>query len=424
MKNLFVIMLILSGAIYHASSQDADNKISSGRDQALKIYLDCAYCDLEYFKSNFLSVNYITERKDADVYILVTAISTGGGGLEYSMQLKGLGRFKSCSDTVVFNLPPDATEELTRSTILENAQLGLVPFLMKTPAKQRLSLFIDEEDIAFDGTDINDPWRNWVFEVSGLGMIANQKTSKFYGLTGGLFIKKVTPEIKLESDNELIYNENRMSLYEGDSVIYSTVTSHKMFLSRNLFVKSLGEHCGLGGLASFVRDDNLNLDMKFVVGPAVEFNLYRYADASQKEFRFLYGVTYEHINYMDSTIFNKMIDNLFTHELHIKFMQIMDWGEIIINAWGTGYINDWTQYALGARASANIYIVKGFSFHIHGDFSYIQNQAGLRKGAVSPEEFLLGQREMETDYTYGMSIGFSYRFGSIFNNAVNPRFGP
>ena len=202
MKNLLVILLILLGAINHASSQDEADSKSYGREQALKIYLDCASCDMEYFKSNFLSVNYVTERKDADVYILVTDITTGSGGLEYSMQLKGFGRFKSFSDTVVFSLPAYATEEVTRSTILENTQLGLVPFLMKTPTKERIILIIDEEGLALDGLDINDPWKNWVFEVRGGGIISNQKTSKFYGLTGGLYIKKITPEIKLESDNE------------------------------------------------------------------------------------------------------------------------------------------------------------------------------------------------------------------------------
>jgi hypothetical protein len=39
------------------------------------------------------------------------------------------------------------------------------------------------------------------------------------------------------------------------------------------------------------------------------------------------------------------------------------------------------------------------------------------------EELLLGQREMYSDFNYNVGIGLSYRFGSIFNNAVNPRFG-
>ena len=37
-------------------------------------------------------------------------------------------------------------------------------------------------------------------------------------------------------------------------------------------------------------------------------------------------------------------------------------------------------------------------------------------------EVLLRQRELATGYRFFVSGGISYRFGSIFNNVVNPRF--
>ena len=47
---------------------------------------------------------------------------------------------------------------------------------------------------------------------------------------------------------------------------------------------------------------------------------------------------------------------------------------------------------------------------------------GLEAGATD-EEVLLRRRQLETSFTYFVSAGFTYRFGSIFNNIVNPRFG-
>jgi hypothetical protein len=35
----------------------------------------------------------------------------------------------------------------------------------------------------------------------------------------------------------------------------------------------------------------------------------------------------------------------------------------------------------------------------------------------------LRRRQRETDFRYQMNFGFSFRFGSIFNNVVNPRRG-
>jgi hypothetical protein len=37
---------------------------------------------------------------------------------------------------------------------------------------------------------------------------------------------------------------------------------------------------------------------------------------------------------------------------------------------------------------------------------------------------LTQQRQLQTGYRYFTNFGISYRFGSIFNNVVNPRFGP
>ena len=44
-------------------------------------------------------------------------------------------------------------------------------------------------------------------------------------------------------------------------------------------------------------------------------------------------------------------------------------------------------------------------------------------GAASTEEVLLRQRQLRTSFSYSTNFGFSYQFGSIFNNVVNPRFG-
>ena len=111
MKNILISLLIILGLYYSVFSQETESHKSFMRDQALKVYLDCAYCDMDYFKTYFTTVNYVIERKDADVYILVTAIKNGGGGMEYSLLLIGLNRYSAIVDTVVFNLDANATSE-------------------------------------------------------------------------------------------------------------------------------------------------------------------------------------------------------------------------------------------------------------------------------------------------------------------------
>jgi len=68
-------------------------------------------------------------------------------------------------------------------------------------------------------------------------------------------------------------------------------------------------------------------------------------------------------------------------------------------------------------------IVKGLSFNISTGVSVIHDQLNLVKGEATPEQVLTRQKELVTQYSYYTSFGFSYTFGSIYNNVVNPRFG-
>jgi hypothetical protein len=39
------------------------------------------------------------------------------------------------------------------------------------------------------------------------------------------------------------------------------------------------------------------------------------------------------------------------------------------------------------------------------------------------QDILLQRKQMATQYEYFTGFGFTYTFGSIYNNVVNPRFG-
>ena len=52
----------------------------------------------------------------------------------------------------------------------------------------------------------------------------------------------------------------------------------------------------------------------------------------------------------------------------------------------------------------------------------IHDQLSLPKESVATEEILLQRQELATQYEYRLEAGFSYTFGEIYNNVVNPRF--
>ena len=54
--------------------------------------------------------------------------------------------------------------------------------------------------------------------------------------------------------------------------------------------------------------------------------------------------------------------------------------------------------------------------------SWVTDQIYISAGGATDEEILLNLRTRVSDFNYGVSFGFSYRFGSIYNNVVNNRF--
>ncbi len=67
--------------------------------------------------------------------------------------------------------------------------------------------------------------------------------------------------------------------------------------------------------------------------------------------------------------------------------------------------------------------MKGLSLNIDASYDRIRDQLGLPKGERTLEEILLRRKEMATDYSYFLSVGLSYTFGSIYSNVVNQSFG-
>lgn len=68
-------------------------------------------------------------------------------------------------------------------------------------------------------------------------------------------------------------------------------------------------------------------------------------------------------------------------------------------------------------------VTQGLSIEVGGQLAFIHNQLNLPKGDADLEEILLRRRQLETNYRGGVDFGLRYRFGSIYNNVVNTRFG-
>lgn len=412
-------MVIFLLASYCSKAQSLDDSMSAGRDQAINIFLDCAQCDMAYFKTNFTAVNYANDNFDADVHVLVSALPTGGGGEEYNIRLIGKGKYESMVYNISASMPEYYSADETREALLDKIRLGLVPYLLNTPYGEKISLSIDDSPIP---ETVEDPWKNWVFDISASGSFSSQKYYESYSMSGSLYASKVTEEIKIESANNYGIAESSFSMKDSDTLTTYNIRQQDMY-SQNLVVKSLGGHWGIGGYASFGRSWYGNTEFQSSTGPAAEYNLFNYNEVARRECRFLYSISYEYSNYFDLTSYGKLTDKLFRHDLSINFTYYEPWGTISAMARASSYLNDLSAYSAGGTVIAYIRIFKGLSLNLSGSVGYSNNQRSLRQDQGNSMEYITGQWEMEQGFSYSINAGISYRFGSKNNNAVNPRFG-
>jgi len=422
MKNYIKLFLFLITAIIIPSNILSQENQSSGdttRINAVKIFLDCPDCDMNYTRQEIPYINYVRDVKEAEVYILVTRQDAGSGGRQFTFTFQGQGKFKGLNDTLTYTSSPNQTNTEIREKRTNMLKMGLMRYVAKTP-------LFDEIEIAhnrdLESEEVVDRWNYWVFELSTEPQYQSEETNKQLELRNSVSISKITPDIKLEIEVDHFYNREKFIEDAGtDEETVNTYTTSALMIS-NLFVKSLSEHWSAGlkwNLGSSTRE-NYHFATDFL--PSVEYDIYPYSESTHRQLRILYGAGIQINNYIDSTVYNKIKENLFLHRLNIAFQIQKKWGSINLLLIASNYLNDFSKNRVELGSSVNIRIVKGLSIRLNGGIAHINDQLNLKKGGISEAERLLRLRELATKYRIEGGIEFTYTFGSIYNNIVNPRF--
>lgn len=117
-----------------AISQQASDTSSSLQNNALRVYIDCSHCDLDYIRSEILFVNYVRDRSEAQMHTLITTEQAGNGGVTYTFTFIGQQEFLGVNDTLTFTSTKSDPEETVRAGVVRNLKLGLVRYVERTLA--------------------------------------------------------------------------------------------------------------------------------------------------------------------------------------------------------------------------------------------------------------------------------------------------
>ena len=431
-----MIIRTLSRALWALSLAAADAEAaapqaapSAQQPRALtRVFLDCDGCDEDYLKREVVFIDYVRNREDADVHVLVTTQDTGGGGRQWTLKFIGLGAFQAAGQTLVYNEPQTATEDETRAGFAKIFKLGLVRYAAETTAAERLQVTYAKPEGPVAATKARDPWNFWVFEIEGGGDLNGEESQSGRSVRAEFDGNRTTDAWRFAFDTSANYSDETFLLDdeedEADAGAKRTVLSVRRDLEASaIVVKSLTEHWSLGLMGDVQSQTFRNFEVRTRIAPGLEYNIFPYSESTRRMLTFQYTVGYDYHRYREVTIYDKLREQLLDHRAEVGLSLRQPWGEANAELNVTQYLTDPSKYSVGFDGGAEIRIFRGFSVEFSGELSRTRDQLYLPRGEATNEEILLRQRQLATGYQYSVNVGVSYTFGSIFNNIVNPRFG-
>jgi len=407
MKKILLTGLILLGYSAVSGQTVADTL----RKDALNVFMEAS----DYVRKEIPYVNYVRDIKDAGLYIISTTQMTGSGGREFTYFFIGHNENQGMRDTLKFTSSPDETSELIRENEVRTLKLGLIRYVARTPLARFLKISFSEP---LAQTVTTDKWNSWVFKTSVSGYASGEKSYRSSYLNGSFSANRVTEKLKSSVSLRYSYSSDK---YEVDDELITSEYNSKSL--SGLLVGSLTDHWSVGGSMYAGASRYNNSDLSFNIQPGIEYNVFPYSESTRRQLRITYKLGLGYENYIDTTIYNKVKENLFSQYLTVNYEVIQKWGSANLSLGYSNYLHDWSKNNISLNAFLDLRIAKGLSLNFGGGGAIVHDQLGLVKGGATQQEVLLRLRELETQFEYFTSFGLTYTFGSIYNNVVNPRFG-
>ncbi len=385
------------------------------------IFIDCQMrCETAYIKQEITFVNYMLNRQEADIYILATNQRTGAGGRQVQFVFIGEHAFAGQRDTLTYFVDPNATDAMRREQMVRELKKGLLPFILQTSLLNGLlyEISTDETTAREENQPVKDPWDYWVFNIGGNGWFNGEQSYKSADMTGRLNASRVTDQHKFQFFSRYNYEKSTFTLTDGEA--FSSLI--RRYSAEIEYVKSLGPKWSLGFQTEASSSTFGNTDLRATFKPAIEYNLYPYEEAQTRRFSFIYSIGPEYYNYTDTTVYDKLSEWVIRHGLGIEFNQTAQWGNISLDMGIQQFLHNPRLFNAYLNPDIEWQIFKGLSLDLGGYVSFVSDRINIAKSDITDEDILLQIKQLDTNFTYFSYVGINYRFGSKFNNFVNPRF--
>lgn len=404
----YLILFFLAFSILSFAQED--------KKEQLKLFIDCS-CEKNFIRQEIKFVNHVRDQALANVQLFIYDIANGSGGKTYKLEFKGLSDYADISETEDYDTNLNMTSDEVRKGLVKEIKKGLLSYLIKSDLADNIVYKVSNTGLSEQqNIDFDDPWNNWIFEVYGEAELNTESSRKEFEYELGFESDRVTEKWRVRTDVQM--NQARSEFVRDDD----TFTSERFrYFAAGSIVRSLNDHWSTGIFGGLSHDTFTNMDFRYYINPAIEYNIFPYNEVLRREIVFAYRIGYFHNDYLEPTIFNKTTEGVFNHSLDVQVRYRQPWGNLYTRLRASTFLNDFEKNRIQLFGRFSVRLLKGLSVRFSGNFEIIRDQINLPSGSASIEDVLLQQKQIATDYELGFSVGLSYTFGSAFNNIINTR---
>jgi hypothetical protein len=400
------------------------------QSQAIRVFLDCQGrvrgCDRDFFLTEINFVNWMRDRFDADVQILVAGLTNGGGGTENTVTFIGRRSFEGMVDTLVVNTLPNDPDDKIRRDLARTFKLGLTRFVARSPIASRMQLvymapFGERRQVS--AANLKDKWNLWTYTANTNVFVRAEERQQQINGSLSLSANRATEAWKVNVSVSGNVNTAEFDIpASGTRPAFTVKNEQRTYNANTLIVRSLSSHWSAGLKLGAGYSDFLNQDLALRLQPAVEYNLFPWTEQTRRQLTFLYNVGPNVYDYQRTTVFNKDRETRFSQQLTASLVARQQWGSSNVSLDWLNYLHDFNRHALTLSGSVDLRVGRGFSLNIGGSAARINDQIYLPRAGNTEEEILLQRQALETGFRITTNIGVRYTFGSIYNTIVNQRF--
>ncbi len=402
---------------------------------SVRVFLDCQGgvrgCDRNFFVQEMPYVNWVRDRFDSDVHLLLTSLNAGNNGREITINFLGRRAYAGKTDTLVVNTLPNDADDRVRRELLRNFQLGLAPYVARTPIASRMRLAMATGVFAppVNPRGIKDRWNLWLYRIDGNVNASGEQLVKTTNLSTSVSAARTTDDWKINLGASSSYNSRNFNLLVQNATnpaVRDTVPVSVLQRAGNanaLIGRTLNGHWTAGMKVSGGFSEVLNQKMALRVSPALEYNYFPWTEATRRQLTALYYVGPNYYQYYERTVFGETEETRFNQTVLLALSQRQRWGNTNLTLEGSHYLHDPQRNHVTVSGFVDLRLGRGFSLNFRGSASRVRDQIYIAGTAQSERDILTQRQQLQTNFRYNMNVGMGYTFGSIYNTVVNQRFG-